>query len=206
MTMKIIFYLKAKILKKNDSKDDSSYNKAEREQIINEEKNVNKEDNNMDNIQNIEIDYSKENEEDIIENGEKEYKIEGEEEVEENNEREMGEKEGEENNEQEMGEEEEGEENYEKEMGIEEHLDDEDIQNDLNSDKQNEILYNIEEYIPYQHKHDQYSCSCCEHYYNEAIENNSNLPKAKCEVCGNEINQSSLNFYKNKNRNSKTKR
>ena len=185
------FLVKSKNIKKNNSKDYSSYNKAEREQIINEEKNVNKEDNNMDNIQNIEIDYSKENEEDIIENGEKEYKIEGEEE-------------GEENYEQEMGEEEEGEENYEQEIGEEEHLNDEEIQNDLNSDKQNEILYNIEEYIPYQHKHDQYSCSCCEHYYNEAIENNSNLPKAKCEVCGNEINQSSLNFYKN--RNSKTKR
>ena len=138
---------------------------------------MNGEENNMDNNQNIEIGKSKENEEDIEENDEEEYKIEGEEE---------------------------GVDNYEQEMGEEEHLGDEEIQNDLNSDEQNEIHYNIEEYLPYEHKHDQYSCSCCEHYYNEAIEYNSNLPKAKCDVCGNEINQSSLNFYKN--RNNKTKR
>ena len=38
------------------------------------------------------------------------------------------------------------------------------------------------------------------------IKNNTNLPETKCEVCGNEINQRSLNFYKNKNRNSKIKK
>ena len=117
---------------------------------------MNGEENNMDNNQNIEIGKSKENEEDIGENGEEEYKIEGEEE---------------------------GVDNYEQEMGEEEHLGDEEIQNDLNSDEQNEIHYNIEEYLPYEHNHDQYSCSCCEHYYNEAIKNNTNLPETKCEVC-----------------------
>ena len=173
------FILENKKMKNNDKKDDSSYNNDEGEENDNEEQNINKEENNMDNNQNIEIGKSKENEEDVGENGEEEYKIEGEEE---------------------------GGENYEQEIGEEEHLGDEEIQNDLNSDEQNEIHYNIEEYLPYEHKHDQYSCSCCEHYYNETIKNNTNLPEAKCEVCGNEINQRSLNFYKNKNRNSKTKK
>ena len=173
------FILENKKMKNNDKKDDSSYNNDEGEENDNEEQNINKEENNMDNNQNIEIGKSKENEEDVGENGEEEeYKIEGEEE---------------------------GGENYEQEIGEEEHLGDEEIQNDLNSDEQNEIHYNIEEYLPYEHKHDQYSCSCCEHYYNETIKNNTNLPEAKCEVCGNEINQRSLNFYRNKNRNSKKK-
>ena len=114
------------------------------------------------------------------ENGEEEYKIEGEEE---------------------------GGENYEEEIseGEEEHFGEEESQNELHPDEQNEVHYNIEEYIPYEHKHDQYSCSVCEHYYNDTIKNNTNLPDAKCEVCGNEINERSLNFYKNKNRNSKNK-
>ena len=121
-----------------------------------------------------------ENKEDIGENGEEEYKVEGEEE---------------------------GGDNYEQENseGEEEHFDEDESQNEVHDDEPNEEHYNIEEYLPYEHKHDQYSCSCCEHYYIDSIKNNTNLPEARCEVCGNEINQRSLNFYKNKNRNSKIK-
>ena len=92
-----------------------------------------------------------------------------------------------------------------KEKKEEEHFDEEESQNDVHTDEQNEAHYNIEEYLPYEHKHDQYSCSCCEHYYTDCIKNNTDLPEARCEVCGNEINQRSLNFYKNKNRNSNIK-
>ncbi len=121
-----------------------------------------------------------ENKEDMGENGEEEYKVEGEEE---------------------------GGDNYEQENseGEEEHFDEDESQNEVHDDEPNEEHYNIEEYLPYEHKHDQYSCSCCEHYYTDSIKNNTNLPEARCEVCGNEINQRSLNFYKNKNRNSKIK-
>ena len=121
-----------------------------------------------------------ENKEDMGENGEEEYKVEGEEE---------------------------GGDNYEQENseGEEEHFDEDESQNEVHDDEANEEHYNIEEYLPYEHKHDQYSCSCCEHYYTDSIKNNTNLPEARCEVCGNEINQRSLNFYKNKNRNSKIK-
>ena len=121
-----------------------------------------------------------ENKEDVGENGEEEYKVEGEEE---------------------------GGDNYEQENseGEEEHFDEDESQNEVHDDEPNEEHYNIEEYLPYEHKHDQYSCSCCEHYYTDSIKNNTNLPEARCEVCGNEINQRSLNFYKNKNRNSKIK-
>jgi uncharacterized Zn finger protein len=69
----------------------------------------------------------------------------------------------------------------------------------------NEVQYNIEEYFPYEPKHDQYSCSCCEHFYEETIKKSENLPNTRCEVCGNEINQKSLVFYKNKINNSKKK-
>ena len=122
-----------------------------------------------------------ENKEDMGENGEEEYKVEGEEE---------------------------GGDNYEQENseGEEEHFDEDESQNEVHDDEPNEEHYNIEEYLPYEHKHDQYSCSCCEHYYTDSIKNNTNLPEARCEVCGNEINQRSLNFYKNKNRNSKIKK
>ena len=121
-----------------------------------------------------------ENKEDMGENGEEEYKVEGEEK---------------------------GGDNYEQENseGEEEHFDEDESQNEVHDDEPNEEHYNIEEYLPYEHKHDQYSCSCCEHYYTDSIKNNTNLPEARCEVCGNEINQRSLNFYKNKNRNSKIK-
>ena len=135
----------------------------------------------MENDDNLDIGKSKgiENDE---ENGEEEYKVEDEE--------------GRENFEQEINEDEEGEEQiYEDES-----------QNELHPDEQNEVHYNIEEYLPYEHKHDQYSCSCCEHYYNESIKNNTDLPEARCEVCGNEINQRSLNFYKNKSLENKKKK
>jgi hypothetical protein len=121
-----------------------------------------------------------ENKEDMGENGEEEYKVEGEEE---------------------------GGDNYEQENseGEEEHFDEDESQNEVHDDEPNEEHYNIEEYLPYEHKNDQYSCSCCEHYYTDSIKNNTNLPEARCEVCGNEINQRTLNYYKNKNRNSKIK-
>ena len=74
----------------------------------------------------------------------------------------------------------------------------------MNIEGVNEIQYNIEEYFPYLSKHDQYSCSCCEHFYEEAIKKKTELPNTRCEVCGNEINQRSLTFYKEKyNRNKK---
>ena len=137
-----------------------------------------------------ENDNENENKEDLEENGEEEYKV-------------AGEEEGGENYEQENNDgEEEGEGEGE---GEEEHFDEEESQNEVHTDDQNNAHYNIEEYLPYEHKHDQYSCSCCEHYYTDSIKNNSDLPTARCEVCGNEINQRSLNFYKNKNRSSKIK-
>ena len=150
----------------------------------------------MENNDNMEIgnpnenDNENENKEDLEENGEEEYKV-------------AGEEEGGENYEQENNDgEEEGEGEGE---GEEEHFDEEESQNEVHTDDQNNAHYNIEEYLPYEHKHDQYSCSCCEHYYTDSIKNNSDLPTARCEVCGNEINQRSLNFYKNKNRSSKIK-
>ena len=150
----------------------------------------------MENNGNIEIGNPNENEnenenkEDLEENGEEEYKV-------------AGEEEGGENYEQENNDgEEEGEGEGE---GEEEHFDEEESQNEVHTDDQNNAHYNIEEYLPYEHKHDQYSCSCCEHYYTDSIKNNTDLPSERCEVCGNEINQRSLNFYKNKNRSSKIK-
>ena len=154
----------------------------------------------MENNDNMEIgnpnendnDNENENKEDLEENGEEEYKL-------------AREEEGGENYEQENNDgEEEGEGEGEGE-GEEEHFDEEESQNEVHTDDQNNAHYNIEEYLPYEHKHDQYSCSCCEHYYTDSIKNNSDLPTARCEVCGNEINQRSLNFYKNKNRSSKIK-
>ena len=123
------------------------------------------------------------NGEETGENGEEEYRIEGEE----------------------------GDENIEKENGVGEEEDQfqdnqkntEESLNDLQAEEPNEVHYNIEEYLPYEHKHDQYSCSCCEHYYTECIQKNGELPEARCEVCGNEINQRSLQFYRNKNNSGK---
>ena len=74
---------------------------------------------------------------------------------------------------------------------------------EMHNDEINEIQYNIEEYFPYESKHDQYSCSCCQHYYEEAIKKNTSLPTTKCEVCGNDINQRSLTFYQKKHDNKK---
>ena len=106
-------------------------------------------------------------------------------------------------NDEEMGEngEEEGGENNEQEN--EEGEEEEHIGYEPNNDEQVQAHYNIEEYLPYEHKHDQYSCTCCEHYYIEAIKNDSKLPEYKCEVCGNLINRSSLKFYKAKYGNKK---
>ena len=130
--------------------------------------------------QNLEQEGGENEEEDIGENGEEEngdekYKIEGEE--------------GEENNGQEK-EEERDEEQIEK--------NDEESLNNLQGEEPNPTKYNIEEYFPYDHKHDQYSCSCCEHYYFECIQKKEELPEVRCEVCGNEINLRSLQFYMKK--------
>ena len=76
-------------------------------------------------------------------------------------------------------------------------------QNIVNSDDRKIVQYNVEEYFPCSSKHDQYSCSCCEHFYEDSIKINSKLPNVKCEVCGNEINQRSLLFYKKKYKNNK---
>ena len=135
------------------------------------------------------MDNHQENENEVEggENGEEEYKIEGEE--------------GDENIEQENGDEEEhaqGEEQIEKN-------DDESL-NDLQPEEPNAVHFNIEEYFPFEHKHDQYSCSCCEHYYIDCIQKNVELPEAKCEVCGNEINQRSLQFYSVKNKSKSNKK
>lgn len=71
-------------------------------------------------------------------------------------------------------------------------------ENDSLNDMHNSEKEKIEEYLPSNSKHDQYSCTCCEHYYIEAIKNDSKLPEYKCEVCGNLINRSSFKFYKAK--------
>lgn len=76
-------------------------------------------------------------------------------------------------------------------------------ENDSLNDMHNSEKEKIEEYLPPNSKHDQYSCTCCEHYYIEAIKNDSKLPEYKCEVCGNLINRSSLKFYKAKYGNKK---
>ena len=71
--------------------------------------------------------------------------------------------------------------------------------NKLNNDIEKfDYLYSIEEYVPNEPNHDQYSCLCCEHFYIDNIKKNIDLPNKKCEVCGNEINQKSLSFYKKK--------
>lgn len=164
-----------KEIKNNELRNDSSYNDEEGDENEHHEQNINNEENNINNNENIERGKAKENEngEEMGENGEEAYKVEGEEE---------------------------GGENYEQEVseGEEEHTGEEGSQNDLHLDEQDGFQHNIEEYLPYDHKHDQYSCSCCEHFYNDTIKNKTNLPEARCEVCGNEINQISLNFYKNK--------
>ena len=63
---------------------------------------------------------------------------------------------------------------------------------EMHNDEINEIQYNIEEYFPYESKHDQYS-----------IKKNTSIPTNKCEVCGNYINKRSLTFYQKKHDNKK---
>lgn len=86
-------------------------------------------------------------------------------------------------------------------MPNEDHIDSHEAEshNEYHSEENANVLqYNIEEYFPYNSKHDQYSCLSCEHYYIDNIKKKLKLPNLTCEVCGNEINPRSLNFYKKK--------
>ena len=93
-------------------------------------------------------------------------------------------------------------------MHNEDHIDshEADNHNELHSEENiKDLHYNIEEYFPYNSKHDQYSCLSCEHFYIDNIKKKLKLPNTTCEVCGNEINSKSLNFYKKKLNNKKKK-
>ena len=78
-------------------------------------------------------------------------------------------------------------------------------QNEMHNNEGKVVYYNVDEYFPYSSQHDQYSCLCCEHFYEETIKKKVKLPNIKCEVCGNEINQRSLDFYRKKYSNNKKK-
>ena len=107
------------------------------------------------------------------------------------------------NNEEEENEENEENENEQEENNIvhrdeKENSENEDDNNGNNDTDTNQKNFNIEEYYPTNTDHDQYSCASCEHYYLGSIHNDIALPASLCEVCGNEINQKSLAFYKKK--------
>ena len=110
----------------------------------------------------------------------------------EQNEDEQEENEQDEDNIVQRGEKEKGENDNENEN---ENEDDYNANNETDTNKNN---FNIEEYYPTISEHDQYSCAGCEHFYLNNIHNDTDLPNTLCEVCGNEINQTSLAFYRKK--------